>query len=112
MSNYRPLACDLHDYLEIACLYRYWLRIELYDGEPFEAEAVTTETTASKEEFLVVQVEGASHRLRLDRLGNHAVQQGRAFRPGRTGITPAKGKKEAGHCPASFIHHIRSSGTL
>ena len=68
MSNYRPLACDLHDYLEIACLYRYWLRIELYDGEPFEAEAVTTETTASKEEFLVVQVEGASHRLRLDRL--------------------------------------------
>lgn len=77
MSDYRPLACDLHDYLEIACLHRYWLRIELNDGEPFEAEAVTTETDSSQAEFLVVQVEGARHRLRLDRL--------RAITPGNAG---------------------------
>jgi len=68
MSDYRPLDCDLHDYLEIACLYRYLLRIELADCAPFMAEAVTTETMANKEEFLVVQVEGTQHRLRLDRL--------------------------------------------
>ena len=66
--SYRALDCDLHDYLEIACLYRYWLHIELLDGAPFEAEAVTTETTPDKEEFLVVQVEGARHRIRQDRL--------------------------------------------
>ncbi|HBO1483511.1 TPA: transcriptional antiterminator, partial [Pseudomonas aeruginosa] len=28
MDSYRPIACDLHDYLEIACLYRYRLLLE------------------------------------------------------------------------------------
>ncbi|MEI4784869.1 SPOR domain-containing protein, partial [Pseudomonas aeruginosa] len=33
---YHPIACDLHDYLEIACLYRYRLLLELEDGVRFE----------------------------------------------------------------------------
>ena len=36
MDSYRPIACDLHDYLEIACLYRYRLLLELEDGVRFE----------------------------------------------------------------------------
>ncbi|MFU5691769.1 Rho-binding antiterminator, partial [Pseudomonas aeruginosa] len=32
MDSYHPIACDLHDYLEIACLYRYRLLLELEDG--------------------------------------------------------------------------------
>ena len=39
MDSYHPIACDLHDYLEIACLYRYRLLLELEDGVRFEAEA-------------------------------------------------------------------------
>mgnify|MGYP000812055152 FL=1 len=31
-GKYHPIDCDLHDYLEVACLYHYWLRIELTDG--------------------------------------------------------------------------------
>lgn len=31
-EKYHPVDCDLHDYLEIACLYRYMLRIVLTDG--------------------------------------------------------------------------------
>ncbi|HFX0832786.1 TPA: Rho-binding antiterminator [Pseudomonas aeruginosa] len=73
MDSYHPIACDLHDYLEIACLYRYRLLLELEDGVRFEAEASTTHTRAvrpggGKEEYLEVAVEGATLLLRLDRL--------------------------------------------
>ncbi|MCP1651093.1 Rho-binding antiterminator [Pseudomonas nitroreducens] len=72
MSGYQPLHCDLHDYLEIACLYRYWLRIELRDGLAFDAQAFTTQTRRNAggvlEEFLEVRGDGASRELRLDRL--------------------------------------------
>ncbi|HKM97429.1 MAG TPA: Rho-binding antiterminator, partial [Buttiauxella sp.] len=31
-STYQPLNCDLHDYLEIACMSHYRLNIEISDG--------------------------------------------------------------------------------
>ncbi|BBP81860.1 hypothetical protein PHLH8_15020 [Pseudomonas sp. Pc102] len=65
MNAYQPLHCDLHDYLEIACLRSYRLRVELLDGEPFEARAQTTRTTTSKEEFLRFD---DLREIRLDRL--------------------------------------------
>ncbi|MCU9949975.1 Rho-binding antiterminator [Pseudomonas sp. PDM13] len=65
MNAYQPLHCDLHDYLEIACLHGYRLRVELSDGEPFEARALTTRTAASKEEFLRFDDQ---REVRLDRL--------------------------------------------
>ncbi|MBS7689886.1 Rho-binding antiterminator [Pseudomonas lalucatii] len=68
MDEYLPLNCDLYDYLEIACLHRYRLRIELVDGECLEAEALTTQTTVDKEEFLLVRAVAGERRLRLDRL--------------------------------------------
>ncbi|OZB19721.1 MAG: transcriptional antiterminator [Pseudomonas sp. 34-62-33] len=36
MDDYQPLACDLYDYLEIACMHRYQLAIELVDGSHLE----------------------------------------------------------------------------
>lgn len=75
MDAYQPLHCDLHDYLEIACLHRYWLRIELRDGLAFDAQAFTTHTRRNTdgmlEEYLEVRVDDASREFRLDRL--HAV---------------------------------------
>ena len=68
MNAYQPLSCDLHDYLEIACLHHYHLRIELTDGSELQAEAVTTEINASKEEFFVVHCAAGEQRLRMDRL--------------------------------------------
>ncbi|MFI8608560.1 Rho-binding antiterminator [Pseudomonas sp. NPDC077649] len=67
-SDYQPLACDLYDYLEIACLHRYRLEIELLDGTRLQGQALTTETTASKEEFLLLRCADGERRLRLDRL--------------------------------------------
>ncbi|HBX57562.1 Rho-binding antiterminator [Pseudomonas sp. UBA2684] len=67
-ERYQPLACDLYDYLEIACLHHYQLFIEQVDGDSLEAEALTTETTPSKEEFLIVRSASGEQRLRLDQL--------------------------------------------
>ncbi len=65
MNAYQPLHCDLHDYLEIACMHGYRLRLELIDGSSFEARALTTRTAASKEEFLRLDDQ---RELRLDQL--------------------------------------------
>jgi Rho-binding antiterminator len=66
--TYQPLNCDLHDYLEIACMYHYRLNIEINDGEGFVATALTTRTTSSKEEFLVLQNGDHQFEIRLDKL--------------------------------------------
>ncbi|MES2817676.1 MAG: Rho-binding antiterminator [Pseudomonadota bacterium] len=68
MSLYRPLNCDLYDYLEIACMHGYSLRVELLEGSGFVAGALTTRTAASKEEFLVLQTDDGRCEVRLDQL--------------------------------------------
>lgn len=67
-DKYFPIDCDLHDYLEIACLYRYMLRIELVDGTCFDARALTTCSTEDKAEYLVVQKGDNQQKIRLDYL--------------------------------------------
>lgn len=68
MSTYRPLDCDLYDYLELACLHGYRLRIELVEGPSFVARALDTRTAPSKEEFLLLQTEDGQREVRLDQL--------------------------------------------
>lgn len=80
-TPYQPLACDLYDALEVACLHRYQLVIELIDGATLEAQALTTETTADKQEFLVVRTANEKMRLRLDQLqAITAVTPGASFK--------------------------------
>ena len=71
MTDYRPLDCDLHDVLEIACLHRALLQVELRDGSRFVARARTTVSTAGKEEFLLLDAPEGERRIRLGQL--HAV---------------------------------------
>ncbi|MHA6790735.1 Rho-binding antiterminator [Pseudomonas bijieensis] len=68
MDTYRPLHCDLHDYLEIACLFGYTLDIELTDGQRLTARAITTRTACTREEFLEVETAHARLEIRLDHL--------------------------------------------
>ena len=68
MSTYRPLDCDLYDYLELACLHGYRLQIELVEGPSFVARALDTRTAPSKEEFLLLQTEDGQREVRLDQL--------------------------------------------
>ncbi|BBT18214.1 hypothetical protein WP8S17C03_42630 [Metapseudomonas otitidis] len=68
MTPYLPLSCELYDYIELACLHRYQLLIELDDGRQLEARAMDTETDRNKEEFLLVHSEAGRERLRLDQI--------------------------------------------
>lgn len=68
MSTYKPLHCDLHDYLEIACLCGYTLDIELTDGQRLTARAITTRTSSSQEEVLKVETTVGRQEIRLDQL--------------------------------------------
>lgn len=80
-TPYQPLACDLYDYVEIACLHRYELVIELLDGSMLEGQALTTETSAEKNEFLIVKTADDRIRLRLDQLqAITAVTPGASFK--------------------------------
>lgn len=66
MTDYQPIDCRLHDHIEIACLHRYRLRIRTVDARIVVGRAATTETTADKEEYLVLDAPGSQRRLRLD----------------------------------------------
>jgi Rho-binding antiterminator len=68
MNTYQPLNCDLHDYLEIACLYGYTLDIELTDGQRLTARAITTRTARTREEFLEGETAEGRREIRLDHL--------------------------------------------
>ena len=68
MSTYKPLHCDLHDYLEIACLCGYRLDIELTNGQRLTARAITTRTASTWEEFLEVETTDGRLEIRLDQL--------------------------------------------
>ncbi|WP_433735586.1 Rho-binding antiterminator [Pseudomonas putida] len=68
MNTYQPLNCDLHDFLEIACLRGYRLEVELTDGARLVAKALTTRTASSKEEFLLLETADGQQEIRLDQL--------------------------------------------
>ena len=68
MKPYQPISCDLHDHLEIACLYAYPLKIELRDKRVITAVAKTTLTEASKIEYLLVECGNQEHKIRLDEI--------------------------------------------
>ncbi|MBM7060756.1 Rho-binding antiterminator [Pseudomonas sp. UL073] len=68
MQPYQPLACELYDHLEVACLYGYRLKVELTDGSTLEAQALTTRTNAAKEEFLCLRGADGPLEIRLDHL--------------------------------------------
>lgn len=47
------IACDLHDYLEIACMYHYQIRLVLKDGSSLIGTAIDT-VTKDKREYLLI----------------------------------------------------------
>ncbi len=54
-----PISCNDHDYIEIACMYRYDLKLVLGSGEIVDAKAITTSTRKNEfgfpVEYLVVE---------------------------------------------------------
>ncbi|MBN7820817.1 Rho-binding antiterminator [Bowmanella yangjiangensis] len=48
------IACAVHDYIEVACLYAYELELRMLDGQQNQGKAMTTRTQAGRE-WLVLQ---------------------------------------------------------
>ena len=67
-TPYHPIDCGLYDYIEIACLYRYVLRISTRGGEILIGTALDTEIAADKSECLKLSGESGVRRVRLDHL--------------------------------------------
>ncbi len=65
-----PIDCALHDHVEIACLFRYDLEVELRDGRRVRGRARTTRTGADKLEVLVLD---GGQDIRLDRIARLRV---------------------------------------
>ncbi len=62
------ISCQLHDYIEIACMYRYLIRISLLDGTELQGKAKTTNTNADKKEVLVVSLEHEDIEIELNQI--------------------------------------------
>lgn len=49
------LKCDLHDYIEIVCLYHYPLKLTLSSGAVLAGTALTTRYNDQRQECLVIK---------------------------------------------------------
>lgn len=65
-DDYIPIDCSLHDYIEIACLKQYRLRLELMDSSKIIGIAESTETRSDKSEWLLLRDGELPHSVRLD----------------------------------------------
>ena len=78
------ISCKLHDYLEIACMHGYRVKLTLRDGQTVEGKALDTLTTADKREYLVID-NGQKEEVELNRIAKmkaitpHAVFTGVSF---------------------------------
>lgn len=62
------ISCQLHDYIEIACMHGYRVRLTLKDGSGIEAKAVDIAVDGQKREYLVMEDGGRVELNRLKRL--------------------------------------------
>ncbi len=53
-ANIQPISCELHDHLELACVFRYVLDVQQKDGTSQIGCAVTTRTDSNSGEHLVL----------------------------------------------------------
>ncbi|OAI07943.1 Rho-binding antiterminator [Methylomonas methanica] len=70
MSECR-IACDLHDYIEIACLYGYQVRLTLKDKKIVEGRALNIVTEEKREILLLDQ--NPNGKIALDQLAKLQV---------------------------------------
>ena len=66
MSNC-SVACDLHDFIEIACIYHYQVKLTLKDQTSIEGKAIDILIGSDKREYLVIDT-GQKQQIELNQL--------------------------------------------
>ncbi|MGR9087988.1 MAG: Rho-binding antiterminator [Gammaproteobacteria bacterium] len=54
VMNCANISCELHDYIEIACMHGYRVRLRLRGGQTAIGRALDTLVTAEKKEYLII----------------------------------------------------------
>ncbi|MBL1262308.1 Rho-binding antiterminator [Candidatus Methylomicrobium oryzae] len=62
------ISCDLHDYIEVACMHNYRVELVLKGGEVIEGKALDVLTSPEKREFLVIDNGGQKQQVELTEL--------------------------------------------
>ncbi|MDT8364583.1 MAG: Rho-binding antiterminator [Nitrosomonas sp.] len=62
------ISCELHDYIEVACMYRYLVRLTLKDMSIMEGKARDITTSQDKKEFLLLETGTDSQQIELTTL--------------------------------------------
>ncbi|WP_305907153.1 Rho-binding antiterminator [Methylomarinum sp. Ch1-1] len=66
------ISCQLHDYIEIACMYHYRIRLTLKNREVIEGRALDTCVDADKREYLLLD-DGEKRQVELNKLAGMEV---------------------------------------
>ncbi len=61
------ISCQVHDYIEIACMYGYRVSLELTNHDRIEGKPITTQSK-NKQEFLLMEMADAKQEIELDQI--------------------------------------------
>ena len=67
------ISCELHDYLEIACMYGYRVKLTLRGHQTIEGKALDMLTTTEKREYLVIDNGQGQQQIELNQLAKMRV---------------------------------------
>jgi len=74
------LNCHLHDYVEVACLYRLMIRVTLKQGDIVEGTAKNVKINDARQECLLIEKAGEDYLFILDEIKSmQALQQNSHF---------------------------------
>lgn len=66
------ISCELHDFVEVVCMYGYRLKLFLKDGQIIEGKAIDIINSAEKRECLIIDNDG-KQQIELIRLARMEV---------------------------------------
>ena len=64
------ISCTNHDYVEIACMYRYEVKLVFKNGQFVQGKALQTAYNSNKEECIVLQTEPGHKKIVLEQLAS------------------------------------------
>jgi len=60
------ISCEQHDYVEIACMYNFLIKLTLHSGDKLEGIALDVKRNKSREECLNIRVNNIENLVVLD----------------------------------------------